>query len=107
MAPPGTVTPFVVFALQVGMDVVTMNAFRLMVNELVQVKVVGPASKSLMIAQAGAQIDALLKLASGTVTGGAILSCYRESPLALDEIIAGELWLNDGGLYRIIGEQTS
>src|SRR5712691_11714241 len=66
MAPPGTVTPFVVFALQVGMDVVTMNAFRLMVNELVQVKVVGPASKSLMIAQAGAQIDALLKLASGT-----------------------------------------
>src|SRR6478609_406498 len=70
MAPPGTATPFIVMAHQAGRDVVTMNAFRMMTDQLFQVKCVGPANNMAGIANAAARMDALLKLTSGSVTGG-------------------------------------
>lgn len=107
MASPGTVPPYVIVAFQAGVDVLSANAFRLMDNLLYQVKVVGPASMTATLLSAAAEIDALLKLASGTATGGLILSCYRESPLQLDELVNGELWSNVGGLYRLLIQQMS
>lgn len=109
LAPPGTATPFVVFGLQSGSDVVTMNGYRVMDDLLYMVKVAGPASNTSAIAQAAERVDQLIGSppTSGTVTGGAILASYGQTPLFIDEIVNGELWTNAGRLYRLIIEQTS
>ena len=109
MAPPETSTPFVIFALQSATDSITMNAFRMLVEGLFQVKAVGPASESTAIANAAARIDALIGSppTSGTVTGGYIAASYRQSALSIDELVNGELWLNQGGMYHLTIEQSS
>jgi hypothetical protein len=56
---------------------------------------------------AAARIDDLIGLASGTATGGLVLSCFRDSPLQLDELVNGNLWTNIGGLYRPYIQKTS
>src|SRR5260221_8965079 len=56
MAPSGTVTPFIVIAFQSGTDALTLNAVRIMVNPLFQVKIVGPATLSTTLAAGAAEI---------------------------------------------------
>lgn len=109
MAPPTITTyPYVVFALQSAKDSVTMNAFRLLSEQLFQVKAVGPGSLSAAIAGAAQRIDQLLSSpSSGSTSGGVILSSYRESPFEVNELVNGELWWNLGGLYRLLIEQSS
>ena len=109
LAPPETQAPFIVMNYQSGLDVITMNAFRMMVSALFQVKCVGPASMTEQIANAAARIDALIGSppVSGTVTGGYVAASYRESPLAIDELVVGEVWSNFGGLYRLLIEQIT
>ena len=117
LAPPDAAFPFIVMAHQAGTDVTTMNGFRIMTEQLFQIRAVGPASISASIAQAAAQVDKLLGgppgvPASGTVTvssvlEGQILACYREQQIMLDELVAGELFSNMGGLYRLIVEQVA
>lgn len=107
LAPPDTATPFVIVGYQAGSDVTTMNAFRVMSSLLFQVKASGPASGTVALANAAEQIDVLLDQKSGTTTGGYVLSCSRQSPLEVDELVTGELWTNIGGLYRLQIEQTS
>lgn len=116
-APPGTATPYIIMAHQAGHTVTTMNAFRLMVDNLFQVKAVGPASGTSQIASAAARIDQLLGgppslPASGpviinAVQAGQVLSCYQESPLQVDELVNGEAWANIGAMYRMIIEQIA
>jgi len=107
LAPPGTVTPYVVLVFQAGVDVITANAFRIMDDLLFQVKAVGPGNESAAIVNAASRVDALIGSppTSGAVTGGTILSCNRQSPFQLDELVNGELWMNMGGMYRLIVEQ--
>lgn len=110
MAPQETPTPFIILSLQSGSDVVTMNAVRLMDDLLVQVKAVGPAAtQTAMIANAAARMDALIgnpPNAGTTQDGlGYVLASYRQSPLIVDELVAGDVWTNIGGLYRIEIEQ--
>lgn len=102
-ADAGTEPPYVIIIHQSGLDVVTMNGFRLMDDLLYQVKVVGPASNTPVLVNAAKRIDALIGSppTSGTVTGANILASYREQPLEVDEIVNGELWTNLGGLYRL------
>ena len=117
LAPPDVALPFVVMAHQAGTDVVTMNGFRIMTEQLFQIRAVGPASMSSQIAQAAAQIDKLLggppgipasgAIVVNSVTEGQTLACYREQQIMLDEVVAGELWNNTGGLYRILLEQVA
>lgn len=108
MAPPGTIPPYVIIAYQSGVDVMNMNAFRLMSNLLYQVKVVGPADMTPVLMSAATRIEQLIGgPTSGSATGGLILSCYRDSPLQLDELVSGELWTSIGGLYRPYVQQTS
>lgn len=109
MAKPNTVTPFVVMSLQSAPDVVTMNAYRVMVNALFLIKAVGPASATPTLALAAADIDRMLGKPpiSGTVTGGYISSCYRESSIMLDELVNGVLWTNIGGNFRMTIQQTT
>ena len=37
----------------------------------------------------------------------AILACYRQSPLQMDELVNGEVWTNIGGLYRLLVEEVT
>ncbi len=107
MAPDQAVPPFVILSLQAGSDTLTANAVRLLTQALYQVSATGPASMSTQLAQAAARIDDLLKRASGTVTGGRIDYCYRESPLLLDlPPSLGVMWSKFGGLYRCGIEQA-
>lgn len=66
-APSGTVTPYVIISLQSGLDVLTINAVRLMTQPLYQVRAIGPAGISTTIAAAAAEIDALLARTSGMI----------------------------------------
>jgi hypothetical protein len=36
------------------------------------------------------------------MSNAAILACYREQPLMIDEEVNGEEWTNIGGLYRLL-----
>lgn len=112
LAPPTATTPFVVMIYQAGSDSVTMNGFRMLDDMTYQIKVVGPANSMASIASAAERVDQLL---GGTNTGptsgvigsnlGQCLACYRQSPLAYDELINAELFTHLGGLYRLIIEQ--
>lgn len=103
LAEPESATPYVIMSYQAGSDSTTMNAFRLLVDALFQVKAVGPALEIASIAVAAARIDALLGCppGAGTTQGGYIAASYRQSPLEVDELVSGELWTNMGGLYRL------
>ena len=101
LAPPDTATPYMIVSLQAGQDVLTANAFRLFVYGVYQIKAVGPGNNYSGIVTAASRVDALLGRTSGTTTNGIILACYRETPLAVSEIVDGELWNNLGGFYRI------
>lgn len=114
LAPPTTVTPFVIMSFQAGTDVTTMNGFRQFVEGLYQVKAVGPAADVADVVSAAEQIDLLLGGPPGIPAAGTtadnlavVLACYRQSPLEIDEIINGELWTNLGGLYRLQIEQKN
>lgn len=109
MAKPETVPPFVVVTYQAGTDVTTMNAFRLFVDVLFQVRVVAPASNTDAIISCASRMDDLLGTPpqSGATAGGNISSCYRQSPLEYDELVSGELWTNVGGVYRLLIQQRS
>lgn len=118
MAPPNDAngdplpTPFVIMSLQSpGVDSLTMNAVRLLANPLFQIKAVGPTSKTQQIANAAERIDVLLGGGQGlrnqTIAGGFIGDCHRESVMQLDELVAGELFTNIGGLYRLSIQQTT
>jgi len=107
VAPPDTPTPFVVFSNQSAVDVITANGLRLMTDQQFQVKAVGPIDETDAISQAASAIDDLLKRTSGTATGGYILDCHRESILQIDEMVAGDLWTNIGGVYRLEVQQSS
>lgn len=117
VASPQASTPFVIVAYQAGTDSVTMNGYRMIVDSTYQVRAVGPSTQSLTVAQAAAQIDKLLGSPPGTpvsgdvivssVTEGRVLSCYRLSPLVLDEMVEDALWVTMGGLYRLVIEQQA
>jgi hypothetical protein len=104
-APVDTVAPFVIVAQQVATDVLTVNAIRLFVSILLQIKAIGPSGQGgnygalVTIAD---RIDALFKSVRdvGLGTGG-ILCCYREQSLAYSELINGQPWSHLGGLYHI------
>jgi hypothetical protein len=104
MAPPGTPTPFVVLSMQSAPDTLSANAIRLLAQPLYQVVAYGPASQYNAIASAADRLDALLARTSVSAGGISILACYRESEIALDELISGTgaQWSRLGGLYRIL-----
>lgn len=110
-APAGTADPFVVIAFQSAIDALTITGVRPMSHLLYQAKAVGPAGMTAAIANAAAQIDALLGgkdgLRNQSITGGFIGSCYRDGIILTDNEVAGQNWTAIGGLYRIDIEQTT
>jgi hypothetical protein len=109
LAPPEVPgTPYIIVAYMSGVDSLTMNAFRPLSKLLFQIKAVGPASNTQAIVNAAQEIETLFGgPTSGSVTGGFIDACYRDGPLAMDEIVTGELHTNIGGLYRLEVQRSS
>jgi hypothetical protein len=105
LAPVDTVAPFVLVVQQTGMDVLTMNANRLFVHILLQIKALGPSgpggSYAALVTIAD-RIDALFKsVRSVPLSSGGVLACWREQSLAYSELVNGQPWSHLGGLYHI------
>jgi hypothetical protein len=105
LAPVDTVAPFVLVIQQTGTDVLTMNANRLFVHILLQIKALGPSgpggSYSALVTIAD-RIDALFKRAGPVgLSSGGVLACWREQSLAYSELVNGQPWSHLGGLYHI------
>ncbi len=107
VAPQGTVTPFVIISYQSGKDSTTLNGVRLMDDFSYLAKAVGPTSSTQAIVDASSQLDVALGGREGLrnimVTGGAILACYRTTPVMYDQPVKGtsDIWSHLGGLYRL------
>lgn len=117
LAPPEQATPFVIISHQSGSDVTNAFGVRIITEQLFQVKAVGPASNMAPIASAAEQLDTLLGgTTSGPASGfitvssvniGKVLACWRQTQIAVDELVNGEVWTNLGGLYRMQIEQVT
>lgn len=102
VAPTTATTPYVVFNAQSpGFDVMGVGTARVMLNCLYQVKVVVQDASFSTAKAAANRIDALLHGATGAPTGGEVLGCVREGPLAYAEVTDGIEYRHLGGLYRI------
>jgi hypothetical protein len=106
----GTPFPCIIVAFQSGIDVIYANAKRAFIDALYQVKAVGVSADPDAIIVLASQIDASLGgdegLSHVDVTGGHILSCYRQSPLLYnDQDKAGTQFMHLGGLWRIQNQQ--
>lgn len=95
--------PYVVFHLQSGgQDIAVVGAHRVWADLLYAVKAVAEGeSFGGGVETAAGRIDALLHRGSGTVTGGKVLMCVRERPLAYVENAGDRRFQHLGGLYRV------
>ena len=101
-APIGTPPPFALVSQQVATDVLTVNAVRLFVSMMLQIKAIGPANNYAALVTIADRIDALFRSVRDTaLSSGGILCCYREQSLAYDELINGAQFSHLGGLYHI------
>jgi hypothetical protein len=97
-----TVGPYALYLQQSSADTLTMNARRLFVRGLFQIKAVGPTANYAALVTIADRIDALFKsVASVALSSGGILCCYREQSLAYEELVNGQQWSHLGGLYNI------
>lgn len=102
LAPPGAVSPWVVFNYQSGNDVRGVGPTRIMVSTLYQVKGVGQVDGFGPLKPIADRIDALMQGASGVVVDGQVLLCVRQNPVAYVEVNEGRQFRHLGGLYWII-----
>lgn len=119
VAPPGLACPFLVYALQDGADVGTVNGVRIMTRATYHIRIVTDSESFVAIEPAVNQLDALLHRASGDVTGqitvwddhgepvltpityGTIISCVRTDPFRYTELVSGKMYRHLGGFYEI------
>lgn len=104
MAPPEvTTTPFTVYALQDGSDLMVIGGYRIWSDGLYLVKACGLASADAAVfALADANDNALHRQGGIAVgTDGLMLTCTRERTQILPEVVNGASWLNVISLYRI------
>lgn len=104
-APVDTLAPFVLVNQQSGTDVLTVNANRLFVSLLLQIKALGPSGiggNYAALVTIADRIDALFRSVRDVgLSSGGILACYREQTIAYGELVNGQPFSHLGGLYRI------
>src|SRR5690242_3806722 len=104
MAPPTvTTTPFTVYSLADGNDLMVIGAYRVWNDGVYLIKACGPATQSAAIfALADANDNALHRQGGVNVgTDGVMLFCVRERTQILPEVVNGVEWLNVMSYYRI------
>jgi hypothetical protein len=104
-APQGAAYPLVLFKVQAATDLLGAGAARLWMNAVVQVKAVGPQATS-ELSPIADRLDALLHVAEPVVVrldgkSYQIHGSHRERTINYDEVVAGQVYLHLGGLYRV------
>ena len=104
-APQGAAYPLVLFKVQAATDLLGAGAARLWMNAVVQVKAVGPGAASELSPIAN-RLDALLHVAEPVVVSldgksYQIHGSHRERTINYDDVVAGQVYLHLGGLYRV------
>lgn len=106
LAPAGTAFPYILYNWQGGTDVMVVGSYRVFNTGLYQVKAVGQGDSMSNIWPVAHRIDEVLHRASGTVTGGIILACVREQPIAYVENSDGIRYNHLGGIYRVLCQKA-
>jgi hypothetical protein len=105
IAPPDAATPYTVYSLQAGADLMVINGIRVWNDGLYLVKACGPVDESAAVYALAASNDAALhRQQNVSVESGAgvMLACVREQTVVYSEtVVNGGVWLNAGGLYRV------
>ncbi len=98
----GVTNCHVSYTQQSSADKNTVNAVRLFANLLIQIKAVGPSSQYVTLVTIADLIDTDFKrVGPVTLASGYVLACFRESTLALEEVVNGSQISHLGGIYRI------
>lgn len=105
-APVGSSYPTTVIEFQSGIDVITTNAKRIMVDAIYQCKAVGylndPQSSTDLYSQIDVNLGGDEGLKHIPIPDGYILSCYRQSQLFYGDVDrTGVQFMHLGGLYRV------
>lgn len=105
-APEGTPYPFVGFMQLSSVDVVEQAHFRIMVNELWNIRIIGEgrsySGNMLTVADA---IDSIFHRANGTADGATIFSSTREETFRLAEDKDGKEFRHLGAVFRIYAQR--
>lgn len=96
----------VIFSFQAGSDVMINSAIRACIEAVFVVKMVGEDKEFSELLAGALRIDQVLHRTSGNVTGGRVLSCYRERAIRFIENDSGVIRRHLGGLYRITAQAT-
>ena len=101
-APAGAAYPMVVLSAQApGIDVVSIGPYRVMVNTLYWIRVVGKGASKKALEPIADRIDLLLQAAGGTSGSFRVLMVNREQQPALPPAtVDGIRYVQLGGLYR-------
>lgn len=107
IAPQGTAFPHVVYNHMGSADVIAVGGYRILNSGLYQIKAITEGGSMATAKPIADRLDFLFHRTTGTVTGGAILACLREQPVAYVEITDGLRRNHLGGLYRIMVQETA
>jgi hypothetical protein len=98
--PQGTAFPAIVFNQQAGRDVSAVPAFRIALNALYQVKVIGNAGH--FEDALAAAIDGALQATSGETASGIVFSLVREESISYTTLEENVVYWHRGGVYRAL-----
>lgn len=109
-APVGASYPITIVQFVSGVDILTANATRMMVDAVYLIKAIGLLTDTANVFALAAEIDVALGGDTGLrhidVTGGHILNCHRQSTIQYDDTDnTGTQYTHLGGLYRIRNQQ--
>lgn len=105
LAPQGTKPPYVVFQAMSKVDDYWAYTQR-GGDALYMVKAITQIAWPKDSADIDTQIDILLQDVTLSIAGYTQLLCRRESDIYLMEDVGGEVYQHQGGIYRIIADQT-
>lgn len=101
--PPAVQLPYVLISEQAVGDLMAIGAHRIWVNGLWVVRAIFEMSSwAGNLETAANRIDAALHAQMGSVTGGNVWACVRESPFRLVENNGGQQLRHLGGIYRLL-----
>jgi hypothetical protein len=98
LAPVSAQPDFAIIVPQAMPKTLSANAVVVLSRPLFQVKLVGPRADYTNLSSAYDRALSLIGLVRSTA---GILSCYITSDLYVQETVAGDPWVNLGGLFRV------
>lgn len=107
IAPMSVTSPWTVYTLQSGVDLMVIGAQRVWSDGLYLIKAMGPATDSVNIFALADANDTALHNKGGVNVGvdGLMLSSTREQTVIYYEVDNDTTYLHAGGIYRIYAQQ--